>query len=62
MAFWMAIEAAAQYSAHEEAGYLTEEAGSSLEEAACSIDKTKTFTEQNRSDVSVRVLCWHGKV
>jgi hypothetical protein len=53
MAFRRAIEAAAQYSAHEEAGYSTEEAGSSSEEAACSIDKTETFTGQNRSDVSV---------
>jgi hypothetical protein len=62
MAFQRAIEAAARHSAREEADSSTEEAGSPSEEAACSIEEIDTFTEQNRSGVSVRALCWHGEV
>jgi hypothetical protein len=62
MAFRRAIEVAARYSACEEAGSSTKEAGSSSREAACSIEETDAFTEQNRSDVSVRALCWHSEV
>jgi hypothetical protein len=62
MAFRRAIEAAARYSACEEVGSSTKEAGSSSREAACSIEETDAFTEQNRSDVSVRALCWQSEV